>query len=237
MGFVGFMGFGFWVEPSNPRWIDPFFTKCVLTQYTTPYPTFSPGVCPAHMGIVDIEAENKNGATIYTATCCQSGFSPISIDSGYLCTSSITSPMAFLLDPNISTDDIYTTLPPELWIEHDQITVQWEPTDLELFPVVVASQYAHMMNMMGITPLPSTDNVASKTTNVLTPSANIPKVPGTSAVWPGSTTLTTPATSTSEPTSESHSQSSPTNNTAWRDVIGSAFLLFFLIGIGMVLLG
>lgn len=144
--------------------------------------------------------------------------------------------MAFLLDPNISTDDIYTTLPPELWIEHDQITVQWEPTDLDLLPVAVASQYAHLMDVMDITTPPSTDNVATKTTKVLPPSADTPKVPGTSVVWPGST-LKTPATSTSEPTSESGSQVSPTNNTTWRDIAGSAFLLVFLIGLGMAMLG
>ncbi|KAK7744392.1 hypothetical protein SLS62_010182 [Diatrype stigma] len=45
--------------------------------------------------------------------------------------------MAFLLDPNISTADVYTTLS-HLWIEHDQVTVQWEKTDLRVLPEDVA---------------------------------------------------------------------------------------------------
>ncbi|KAI1810856.1 hypothetical protein GGS20DRAFT_589134 [Poronia punctata] len=81
------------------------------------------------------------------------GFSPMSLEPEFLCTSTITSPMSFLLDPNISTTDLYTTIaPPEpptppLWIEHDQITVQWERGDLDLFPEAIASQYSKIMGI------------------------------------------------------------------------------------------
>lgn len=54
--------------------------------------------------------------------------------------------MGFLLDPNISTADIYTTLS-DLWIEHDQITVLWEKTDLSVLPKEVALSYASIMGI------------------------------------------------------------------------------------------
>ncbi|KAI1747687.1 hypothetical protein F4782DRAFT_535134 [Xylaria castorea] len=188
------------IIPPSSGWIDPSFTKCIPTQYTTVYPTFSPGVCPAHMGIVDLGVEIHDSRTVYIAACCQSGFSPALIDPGFLCTSSITIPMAFLLDPNISTADVYTTLPPELWIGHDQIMVQWEPTDLELLPVIVASQYARLM---GITAPPLTNSITTRTTEVPSPSTRTPNltaVPVASAFWPTSTPNTL-ATTTSEPQS------------------------------------
>ncbi|TRX92118.1 hypothetical protein FHL15_006985 [Xylaria flabelliformis] len=129
-----------------------------------------------------------------------SGFSPAGIDSGFLCTSSITTPMAFLLDPNISTADIYTTLPPKLWIEHDQMTAQWEPTDLEFFPVAVASQYARLM---GITAPPLTDNFATETTiEVLSSSTRTPRLTAAPTLtWPTSTPNT--VTTTPDPQSSS----------------------------------
>ena len=68
--------------------------------------------------------------------------------------------MAFLLDPNISTADVYTTLAPDLWVVHDQVTVQWKHSDLDLFPVNVASQYKFMMD---IAAQALTENTASKT--------------------------------------------------------------------------
>ena len=52
--------------------------------------------------------------------------------------------MAFLLDPNITTADIYTTLS-GLWIEHDQITVQWEKEDLSILPTKVVTLYESIM--------------------------------------------------------------------------------------------
>jgi hypothetical protein len=170
------------IIPPSSGWVDPSFTRCIPSQYTTAYPTFSPGVCLDQMGIVRSTSEIRHGKTIWTAACCQryarivmvsrglnrfqktndihnSGFSPLSINPEYLCTSNITSPMTFLLDPNISTTDVYTTLAPPvasaselLWVVHDQITVQWEQSDLQLFPEDVASQYACIM---GITELPT----------------------------------------------------------------------------------
>ena len=52
--------------------------------------------------------------------------------------------MAFLLDPNITSTDIYTTLS-SLWIEHDQVTVQWEQSDLPGLPTGVATLYESIM--------------------------------------------------------------------------------------------
>lgn len=161
-----------------------------------------------------------------------SGFSPLSIDDEYLCTSAITTPMAFLLDPNISTADIYTTLPPELWIEHDQVTVQWEPSDLELFPVGVASQYALMM---GITAPPSMETAtetievgaSSPTTSGLTLTS------GTSVSW---SVPTTSGTATSEiPISaeENESQLTRSNGGILPGLCGSAFVITILVGIVM----
>ncbi|KAK8136485.1 hypothetical protein PG984_004425 [Apiospora sp. TS-2023a] len=125
-------------------WIDPSFTKCNPLQYTNNYPTFSPGVCPKQMSIVSSSSSVDNGKTRWTGACCQSGFSTAELDPQYICTSSVTTPMAFLLDPNISTADIYTTLS-DVSIEHDQVTVQWEEKDLALFPSSVAAHYASIM--------------------------------------------------------------------------------------------
>ncbi|KAI0548188.1 hypothetical protein F4679DRAFT_551558 [Xylaria curta] len=163
-----------------------------------------------------------------------SGFSPARIDSGFLCTSSITTPMAFLLDPNISTADVYTTLPPKLRIEHDQMTVQWEPTDLELFPVVVASEYARLM---GITAPPSTDNVATKTNTEVSPSTTTPKFT-TVPTWPTSTPnipVTTPPGSQSA-TSAIDLSVTPTNSSTLRGFSRSALFLFLLVGTIMTLM-
>ncbi|KAI0466571.1 hypothetical protein F4859DRAFT_497231 [Xylaria cf. heliscus] len=225
------------IIPPSSGWIDPSFTKCIPTQYTTAYPTFSPGVCPAHMIILDIEVKVHNSKEVYTAACCQSGFSPMSVDSGYLCTSIITSPMAFLLDPNITTADIYTTLPPELRIEHDQVTVQWEPTGLALFPIVVSSQYARLM---GITAPPSTDNVATETIGVLSSCAGTPKLtaaPMTPIIWPTplpKPIITIPTSQLSTPSSHSHVKSM--NNSALQGLGGSAFSMFLLIGMIITLM-
>ncbi|KAI0184961.1 hypothetical protein EV127DRAFT_503937 [Xylaria flabelliformis] len=163
-----------------------------------------------------------------------SGFSPAGIDSGFLCTSSITTLMAFLLDPNISTADVYTTLPPKLWIEHDQMTVQWEPTDLELFPVAVASQYARLM---GITAPPSTDNVATETaTKVLSSSTRTPKLTAAPTV-----TSSTPNTVTTTPEPQSSPSGgdlhvTPTNNSTQRDINRSVLFVFLLVGTIMMLM-
>ncbi|KAK5636281.1 hypothetical protein RRF57_011993 [Xylaria bambusicola] len=163
-------------------WIDPSFTKCIPTQYSTAYPTFSPGVCPANMEVVRYAFNRQDQKTIWTAACCQSGFSTMPDDSEYLCTSSITTPMAFLLDPDISTADTYTTMAPE-WIMHDQVTVQWEESDLESFPSGVAAQYKYMMELgdqiaavtsTGMTFLPVIGTVTLPPTTTVT----------TSVLWP-----------------------------------------------------
>ncbi|KAI1733699.1 hypothetical protein F4680DRAFT_440859 [Xylaria scruposa] len=157
-----------------------------------------------------------------------SGFLAARIDSSFLCTSSITTPMAFLLDPNISTADVYTTLPPKLWIEHDQMTVQWEPTDLELLPVIVASQYARLM---GITAPPSTDNVATKTTTeVLSPSTRTSKLT-TVPTWPTSapSVLVTTTPESQSSTSGSNMQVTSTNSSTLRSFSRPALFLFLLV--------
>ncbi|KAI1175637.1 hypothetical protein F4777DRAFT_319547 [Nemania sp. FL0916] len=199
------------IIPPSSGWIDPSFSKCIPSQYTTTYPTFSPGICPHNMQIVQHTYGVHDGRTAWTAACCQSGFSRLWGDGDYLCTSSITAPMAFLLDPNISTADVYTTLPPELFIEHDQLTVVWEPTDLEHFPIGVASQYAVLM---GITALPSaTSNTASEAAVVAVSSVTTPTITSisstTKVVWATRSTSTASNTTSSEP------QSSTPSSEAW----------------------
>ncbi|KAI0871726.1 hypothetical protein GGS24DRAFT_491989 [Hypoxylon argillaceum] len=220
------------IIPPSSGWIDPSFTQCIPTQYTISYPTFTPGVCPIHMQIVKHTFGTHDGKTVWTAACCQSGFSPPSIDDEYLCTSAITAPMAFLLDPNISTTDVYTTLPPELWIEHDQLTVQWEPSDLALFPLGVASQYELMM---GITAPPSTEDAATGTTEFIAASTTAPKLtPGaaTSASWPASFNTTATTTSGAEPsTSKNEIGGTRTNDGASRNCSVSIFYLFMFVDI------
>ncbi|KAI1636847.1 hypothetical protein F4809DRAFT_607363 [Biscogniauxia mediterranea] len=111
-------------------------------------PTFSPGVCPQHMSIVTSTSHVYGTKTVWTGGCCQSGFATVDFEPRFLCTSVISTPMAFLLDPNISTADIYTTLSTSsLMLEHDQMTVQWEGTDLPNFPSEVAESYASMMGI------------------------------------------------------------------------------------------
>ncbi|KAI0390349.1 hypothetical protein F5Y17DRAFT_70406 [Xylariaceae sp. FL0594] len=193
--------------PPSSGWFDPSFTRCIPSQYTTAYPTFSPGVCPHQMEIVRSRSRVHHGKTTWIAACCQrcaenamtlgrtnwlqgetnvitmdnSGFAPLSIDPEYMCTSNITSPMTFLLDPNISTTDIYTTLTPPaaptsepLWIVHDQITVQWQKSDLKLFPEEVASQYARIMGFAGATTTSTGEDISKDT-------RTIPQVSSTSA--------------------------------------------------------
>ncbi|CAJ2505803.1 Uu.00g131970.m01.CDS01 [Anthostomella pinea] len=138
-------------NPPTSGWIDPLFTQCVPSQYQTAYPTFSPGVCPEHMSIVTSTFNVEGSKTIWTGGCCQSGFSNIAVAPEWVCTSTVTTPMAFLLIPNISTADIYTTLSTNLWIEHDQLTVQWEQSDLRAFPREVATHYASMMGVQAPT--------------------------------------------------------------------------------------
>ncbi|KAI1111327.1 hypothetical protein F5Y14DRAFT_454201 [Nemania sp. NC0429] len=229
--FVDDLAPGTSIIPPSSGWVDPSFTMCIPTQYTTPYPTFSPGVCPVHMQIVKHTFGADDGKSIWTAACCQSGFSPLSVEDEYLCTSAITTPMAFLLDPNISTADVYTTLPPELWIEHDQVTVQWEPSDLELFPVGVASQYALMM---GITAPPSTET-ATETTGIIASSptmSGLTLTPGTSVSWSVPTTSGTAISEIPLPT-KNESQPTRSNGGVLKGLCGSAFVITIPVGIAM----
>ncbi|KAI4604394.1 hypothetical protein KJ359_000532 [Pestalotiopsis sp. 9143b] len=156
---------------NNPSsgWIDPSFSTCNPPQYTNAYPTFSPGVCPSGMTIVASSSSADGTKTVWTGACCESGFSQM--DAQYLCTSTVTTSMAFLLDPNISTTDVYTTLS-SIYIEHDQLAVLWEETDLPAFPTEVAAQYASIMNVAVPTPnTPVTDDIT--TTAMQSPAASI----------------------------------------------------------------
>ncbi|KAF2971637.1 hypothetical protein GQX73_g2037 [Xylaria multiplex] len=161
------------------------------------------------------------------------GFTPMSIDPEYLCTSSITTPMAFLLDPDVSTADVYTTLTPTLWIEHDQVTVQWEKGDLEFFPVEIASQYKLMM---GITAPPATGDAASETTE-LTTSATIP-IRTTAPVL--ATSVPQPTASNSRPlglpllTSDTQSWVKPTDGGEfWGEIVCHLIFALILIDVRM----
>ncbi|KAI0812885.1 hypothetical protein GGR55DRAFT_587198 [Xylaria sp. FL0064] len=224
------------IIPPSSGWVDPSFTKCIPTQYTTTYPTFSPGVCPIHMQVVQHTFNIDDGKTIWTAGCCQSGFSPMSFDPGYLCTSTITDSMAFLLDPNISTADVYTTLAPGLMIEHDQVTVQWEANDLKHFPAGVASQYKVMM---GITAPPSTMTADSETADSATSPANTNRptlgpepepAPKTSVRWGTNTFGSTPESQTGiTPTT--------TNDGTLLKRIWSAVFVVTLLAMGMYIIG
>lgn len=78
------------------------------------------------------------------------------MDTQYLCTSSMTAPMALLLDPNITTTDVYTTLS-ELYVEHDQLAVLWEEADLSMLPTDIATKYASLMGIHVPPPSSTTD--------------------------------------------------------------------------------
>ncbi|KAI2607954.1 hypothetical protein GGR54DRAFT_389609 [Hypoxylon sp. NC1633] len=138
-------------------WADPSFSQCVPSQYTESLQTISPGVCPDYMSVARTISNVDGDKTIWTGACCQSGFTDM---SGYFCTSTVTTPMAFFLLHNIKTTDIYTTLS-NLWIEHDEITVAWEETDLKQFPKEIATYYA---NIMGITLTTTVDSLTITTT-------------------------------------------------------------------------
>ncbi|KAJ1328240.1 hypothetical protein MN608_07576 [Microdochium nivale] len=128
-------------------WVDPSFTDCIPSQYSTTYPSFSPGICPHPMTVVASESNISGRRTVWTGRCCQSGFTIPDINPDYFCTSAVTSPLTLLVIPNITTADIYTTLPGVRSIQHDQVTVLWEQDDLSLFPRPIAAEYASMMGL------------------------------------------------------------------------------------------
>ncbi|KAI5861305.1 hypothetical protein GGS23DRAFT_145460 [Durotheca rogersii] len=136
---VGRISSGFW---------DRSFSKCAPCQNTKPVLTFSPGVCPQQMSIVSsasISEEDGASTSFWRGWCCQSGFV---VWSHGLCTSTATAPFSVLLDPNISTTDLYTTFSTDTWIMHDPVTVEWQEADLKLLPPEIASHYR---SIMGIT--------------------------------------------------------------------------------------
>ncbi|KAI0113418.1 hypothetical protein F4814DRAFT_460532 [Daldinia grandis] len=175
-------------------WVDPSFSRCVPSQYTDQLETLSPGVCPNYMSIARSVHNIKDGKTIWTGGCCQSGFSDM---SGYFCTSTVTTPMAFLLLPNVTTADIYTTLS-DMWIEHGQITVEWQETDLKDLPEEIITNYE---SIMGITLVATTDG--SSTSTITTHSVDR-RTSSTVAMSTSATTATSIAVipiDTPEPTS------------------------------------
>ncbi|KAK6834464.1 hypothetical protein PG987_009158 [Apiospora arundinis] len=192
-------------NPPSSGWIDPSFTKCNPPQYTNTYPTFSPGVCPKQMSIVS-STSNVDSGTYRQDGCMpslpnahpteysrvsHSGFSTAEVDPQWICTSSVTTPMPFLLDPNISTADIYTTLS-NLWIEHDQVTVQWEEKDLSMFPSSVATHYA---SIMGKSPAPHNTGAGSLAPGTpVTPVPTSPPPMGTASSTDAEMTATPSAT-------------------------------------------
>ncbi|KAH9907185.1 hypothetical protein F4778DRAFT_526194 [Xylariomycetidae sp. FL2044] len=205
-------------------WIDPSFTQCIPSQYTATNPTFSPGVCPEHMSIVTSTSNVVDGgSTIWTGGCCQSGFDTIAADPRFLCTSSLTSPSAFLLIPNISTTDIYTTLSTNLpkFIEHDQLTVQWEEADLQNFPPEVATHYASLMGIEftatsespSLTTTPDTD-YESSTSASASPSRTLPSAALTFTQVASDTSSTTHSGSTSSDTTPTEAPPSETRSAA-----------------------
>lgn len=167
--------------------------------------------------------------------------------------------MSFLIDPDVSTADIYTTLPPnqQLYVEHDQVTVQWEASDLALFPEHVASAYAVMM---GVTPAPprltgpasiiDTAAEAAAAGETTTPSSSSSSAEDTSSstktsvFWPTGTqtmssqtdlqpTITTTAEHRPEP---SESDTPMPTSGAGRGLGGAVSVLLALLGVFMVLM-
>ncbi|KAI0835105.1 hypothetical protein F5Y06DRAFT_144028 [Hypoxylon sp. FL0890] len=205
------------LSPSR-GWVDPSFSRCVPSQYTDRLQTLSPGVCPDYMTIARNVSHIGGGKTIWTGGCCQSGFSDM---LGYFCTSTVTTPMGFLLLPNITTTDIYTTLS-DLWIEHDQVTVAWQESDLKLLPREVATRYASIMGIALTTTITTESSITTHTTSsasarsssIVIASSTTPAATSSAHTTP-KTTMTgdtaTPST-TSKRIASSLSSSSTTSN-------------------------
>ncbi|KAK6080599.1 hypothetical protein SCUP234_05145 [Seiridium cupressi] len=162
------------------------------------------------------------------------GFSQL--DPQYLCTSSVTTPMGFLLDPNISTADIYTTMS-NLYVEHDQMMVLWEETDLPILPASVAAQYASIMGVA--TPTPSSTTQMNTTLSMQSPGALVTPQP-TPAIssleigedGPDATTAdssTIDGTSQSRDSSAVQATSSLTSSSTSRNVARTVFIQGFVV--------
>ncbi|KAI8964537.1 hypothetical protein F5Y11DRAFT_345472 [Daldinia sp. FL1419] len=118
--------------------------------------------------------------------------------SGYFCTSTVTTPMAFLLLPNITTKDIYTTLS-DMWIEHAQINVEWQETDLKDFPGEVITKYESIMGTTLATTTDESSPSIETTHSVSIGASNAAVAPTLTIATPG---LTVIPIDTLEPTSE-----------------------------------
>ncbi|KAI0386450.1 hypothetical protein F5Y04DRAFT_244085 [Hypomontagnella monticulosa] len=194
------------LSPSR-GWVDPSFSKCVPTQYTDSQQTLSPGVCPDYMTIARSDSNIQGSKTTWFGGCCQSGFSDM---SGYYCTSTVEAPMAFLLAANISTTDIYTTLS-NLWIEHDQMTVAWQETDLKNIPKEVATGYASIMGMGIVTTTITTtpSDAATPTTGSPTEGSSVTVATQTSMVPSSTASAAKSSKKTATTTSECSSTATP----------------------------
>ncbi|KAI2472953.1 hypothetical protein F4781DRAFT_294989 [Annulohypoxylon bovei var. microspora] len=214
------------LSPSS-GWVDPSFSKCVPSQYTEKYQMMSPGVCPDYMTIARTTSNVNDSKTIWTGGCCQSGFTGM---AEYYCNSMVATPMAFLLLPNISTSDIYTTLS-NMWIGHDQITIAWQETDLKVLPKAVATNYA---SIMGITPATTTRESSSfssaqttysasektsstivTTTTSTTPTDTVVVIPVTGTTTGSTSEMTEPSATISKHTSSSTASDAGTQLPRW----------------------
>ncbi|KAI0887794.1 uncharacterized protein GGS22DRAFT_89202 [Annulohypoxylon maeteangense] len=182
------------LSPSS-GWVDPSFSKCVPSQYTARFQMISPGVCPGYMTMARTTSNVDGSKTLWTGGCCQSGFTGM---PEYFCNSMVSTPMAFLLQPNISTADIYTTLS-NMWIGHDQITIAWQETDLELLPKEVATKYASIMGIALTTTTRESDSgsfVLTHTTYSASEKTSSTIVTTTTSTTPTTTISVTPITDT-----------------------------------------
>ncbi|KAI1402777.1 hypothetical protein F4819DRAFT_453343 [Hypoxylon fuscum] len=200
-------------------WNDPSFSQCVPSQYTTSLQVLSPGICPDYMTIARTTSEVNGSKTSWTGGCCQSGFSDM---DGYFCTSTVTTLMAFLLEADVSTTDIYTTLS-DLWIEHDQLTVGWQESDLKAFPKEVGQRYASIMGItLATTSESSTSTTAQKatqaasvsTTSAMATSTSTPTTmsPQVATSTPTETATVVPITDSTSTTTSNHPSSQPTTS-------------------------
>ncbi|KAI1211231.1 uncharacterized protein F4807DRAFT_466556 [Annulohypoxylon truncatum] len=131
--------------------------------------------------------------TLWTGGCCQSGFTGM---AEYYCNSMVSTPMAFLLLPNISTADIYTTLS-NMWIGHDQITIGWQETDLKLLPKEVATNYASIMGIpLATTTRESESSVTTHTTYSTSEKTSSTIVTTSTSTTPTATVVVIPVTDT-----------------------------------------
>ncbi|KAI1763906.1 hypothetical protein GGR53DRAFT_466902 [Hypoxylon sp. FL1150] len=201
-------------------WADPSFSQCVPSQYTESLQVFSPGVCPDYMTIARTTSHVDGDETTWSGGCCQSGFSDM---TGYFCTSTVTTPMRFVLQANVSTTDIYTTLS-DLWIEHDQMTVAWQASDLTYLPPEIRSQYREIMGLPATTPTESSVTSQSaraaltSTIATATPTIELPSgvFSSSSAFMPGSAPAKTYSadgtTTLTGRTASAHTSPTPTSS-------------------------